>query len=371
MGGEFQVNTYTNGPALPFRRLGRQRQLRRRLDKLRRRTGDSTASLASGTTARQPLGGEFQVNTYTTSNQQLQRSPRTRAATSSSSGSSDSQDGSGSASSASGTTATGTPGQRVPGQHVHDELPATPRGRLGRERQLRRRLGELLPGRERPGIFGQRYDSGGNPVGGEFQVNTYTTYSPGPPCCRLGRDGNFVVVWQQPVPGWSELRRLRPAVRQQREPGRQRVPVNTYTTGLSVQGLGRLGRERQLRRRLGKLIPGRERYGVFGQRFSAGCEASVQVEGDVHTPGSMLAVQVHIAHHRPKTVTVPWELRLIDASGQLIGKRTTEPHTFEPGDVVDKDVQFRLPDDLASGTYTLSWQSAGWQARRGRRRPSE
>jgi hypothetical protein len=91
----------------------------------------------------------------------------------------------------------------------------------------------------------------------------------------------------------------------------------------------------------------------WGGEFSMGCKASVQVRGDVHTPGTTLPVHVHLAHYRPQTVTVPWELRLIDANGQPIVKHTTQPHTFEPGDVVDRDVEFRLPDDLAAGTYTL------------------
>jgi hypothetical protein len=79
----------------------------------------------------------------------------------------------------------------------------------------------------------------------------------------------------------------------------------------------------------------------------------------------MLAVQVHIAHHRPKTVTVPWELRLTDASGQRIARRTTAPHTFEPGDVVDRSVEFRLPDDLAAGTYTLELGISGMAGTKG------
>lgn len=88
-------------------------------------------------------------------------------------------------------------------------------------------------------------------------------------------------------------------------------------------------------------------------RVTVPCEASLEVQGEVHTPGSMLAVQVHIAHHRPRTVTVPWEMRLLDTTGQVIAKHTTAPQTFEPGDVVDREVQFQLRNDLASGTYTL------------------
>jgi len=62
---------------------------------------------------------------------------------------------------------------------------------------------------------------------------------------------------------------------------------------------------------------------------------------------------------------VPWELRLIDANGQGIVKHTTEPHTFEPGDVVDRDVEFRLPDDLAAGTYTLGLAIKGMAGTKG------
>jgi len=97
----------------------------------------------------------------------------------------------------------------------------------------------------------------------------------------------------------------------------------------------------------------------LGISILAGCEASLHVQGDVHTPGSTLPVSIHIAHHRPNTVTVPWEIRLIDASGRMVTKHTTEPHTFEPGDVVDRDVEFRLPNDLASGTYTLELAISG------------
>lgn len=62
---------------------------------------------------------------------------------------------------------------------------------------------------------------------------------------------------------------------------------------------------------------------------------------------------------------MPWELRLLDANGQRIVKHTTKPHTFEPGDVVDRSVEFRLPDDLAAGTYTLELAISGMAGTKG------
>jgi hypothetical protein len=151
------------------------------------------------------------------------------------------------------------------------------------------------------GVFGQRYDSSGNPVGSNFRVNTYTTFQQQAAAVASDASGNFVVVWES-WDGWG-----------------------------------------------GK-------SGVFGQRFSAACEASVQVKGasqDFYTPGSTLPIRIHIAHKRPETVTVPWELSLIAASGWVVAERVTPPHTFEPGDVVDKDLALTLPEHLEEGTYTL------------------
>jgi hypothetical protein len=46
------------------------------------------------------------------------------------------------------------------------------------------------------GIFGQRYDSSGAPVGPEFRVNTFTTNYQRRPSLAADASGNFVVVWQ-------------------------------------------------------------------------------------------------------------------------------------------------------------------------------
>ena len=46
------------------------------------------------------------------------------------------------------------------------------------------------------GVFGQRFDSGGVPRGAEFRVNSYTTGWQYHPSVSSDADGNFVVVWQ-------------------------------------------------------------------------------------------------------------------------------------------------------------------------------
>jgi hypothetical protein len=46
------------------------------------------------------------------------------------------------------------------------------------------------------GVFGQRYSSSGAPVGPEFRVNTYTTDRQSEPSVAADSGGSFVVVWQ-------------------------------------------------------------------------------------------------------------------------------------------------------------------------------
>ena len=45
------------------------------------------------------------------------------------------------------------------------------------------------------GVFGQRYNSAGATIGGEFQVNTYTTGDQYFPSVAMDANGNFVVAW--------------------------------------------------------------------------------------------------------------------------------------------------------------------------------
>ncbi len=45
-------------------------------------------------------------------------------------------------------------------------------------------------------VHGQRFASDGTPLGSEFQINTYTTDEQENPSVAAGADGDFVVVWQ-------------------------------------------------------------------------------------------------------------------------------------------------------------------------------
>lgn len=82
------------------------------------------------------------------------------------------------------------------------------------------------------GVFGQRFDAAGNPAGSEFQVNTYTTANQSFPVVAADSQGYFVVAWQ----GGSTGTDTGAAVKAQRyDPSGAALggefQVNSYTTG--------------------------------------------------------------------------------------------------------------------------------------------
>jgi hypothetical protein len=60
------------------------------------------------------------------------------------------------------------------------------------------------------GVFAQRYEGSGVALGGEFQVNSYTTYGQGDPAVAAAPNGNVVVVWRGFGPGdtWGVFGRV-------------------------------------------------------------------------------------------------------------------------------------------------------------------
>ena len=206
VGSEFQINTYTTSDQVTSRwpprgRSGRERELRRRLARAMARTAAATGSSASATTARARRWGASSASTPT--RPATKRTPpwrRTRAGTSSSSGTAMARTARLGIFGQRYDSAGGRPGERVPRQLVHDwtsSVPPSPPTRAGTSSSS----GRAWTRTAADGIFGQRYDSAGVPLGGEFRVNSYTTRHQVDPSVASDASGNFVVVWQEHWPG--------------------------------------------------------------------------------------------------------------------------------------------------------------------------
>jgi hypothetical protein len=108
------------------------------------------------------------------------------------------------------------------------------------------------------GVFARRFAASGSLLGDEFQVNTYTTSSQGLPAVATDPSGRFVVAWQSLSQDGSILgifaQRYDPAG----TPIGTEFRVNTHTTN-SVFAFGGGRRGRQLRGGVAWLRPGRRR----------------------------------------------------------------------------------------------------------------
>ena len=84
------------------------------------------------------------------------------------------------------------------------------------------------------GIFGQRYDFLGTPVGADFQVNTYTPYQDLSPSVAAAGDGSFVVAWENysVYPQYASMVRARRYDSAGAALGSDFV-VNSYTTWMA------------------------------------------------------------------------------------------------------------------------------------------
>jgi hypothetical protein len=85
------------------------------------------------------------------------------------------------------------------------------------------------------GIFGQRYSSSGAPLGGEFRVNTYTAWDQEDPSVASDPDGNFVVTWHSMgIEGYIYLDVFAQRYSSSGDPLGGQYRVNTYTTNNQI-----------------------------------------------------------------------------------------------------------------------------------------
>jgi len=81
------------------------------------------------------------------------------------------------------------------------------------------------------GVYAQMYDSSGNTVGSEFQVNTYTSNHQSVPSVAMDSNGNFVIAWSSLYQDGSDRGVYAQRYDSSGNPVGSEFQVNTYTTG--------------------------------------------------------------------------------------------------------------------------------------------
>lgn len=134
------------------------------------------------------------------------------------------------------------------------------------------------------GVFGQRFDSTGAPLGSEFQVNSVTTDDQRWPAVAADDTGDFVVVWVRSGQGYTSYDIFGRRFDALANPQGTEFQVNTYTT--SVQHLPAVARvgSGEFIVVWESLLQDGSSLGIFGQRFSsAGSPAGSEFQVNSYT----------------------------------------------------------------------------------------
>jgi hypothetical protein len=137
------------------------------------------------------------------------------------------------------------------------------------------------------GVFGQRFDALGNTVGGEFQVNTFTSSRQYSPSVEMDPSGGFVVAWSSfgsDGQHWSVSAQRYNAAG---VPQGGEFVVNTYTTyAQSAPSVATDGSGRFVIAWTGVNNQDGDSGGVFGQRYDAsGVRAGGEFRINTYTTG--------------------------------------------------------------------------------------
>jgi hypothetical protein len=214
------------------------------------------------------------------------------------------------------------------------------------------------------GISARRFDTGGNPLGPEFVVNTYTTGDQYQPAVAADHNGNFVVIW-------SSFRQLAPLGsdvfgRLYDSSGTARgaeFQVNTHTADyqftlgqtVAMSGSGDFVVVWTSNDEDG------DGAGIFAQRYdAAGNKLGGEFEVNTHTTGAQQypVVSVNDAHQ----FVVAWEsygqdgddegvvARLYDANGTAVGGEiAVNSHTTGAQELPSVGID-------GSGNFVVVWQ---------------
>ncbi len=274
-----------------------------------------------------PLGGDFQVNTYTTNYQSLASVAMSRRGDfvvvwqSGSYNDPAPQDGSGYGVFGRQFAASGTPlgdefqvNSHTTGNQTLPSVASAADGDFTVVWQSRDGINF--------GIFGQRFDADGQPRGAEFRVNSYTPFTQSHPSISAASDGDFVVAWT----GSSGQDGSFSGVFGQRfgKHAQRRGPefrINSYTQGSQSGPCVASTADGDFVVTWTSNLQDGSATGVFGQAFgAAGARRGPEFQVNAYTTGRQSGPCV--AAYASGDFVVTWESYLQDGSfGGIFGRR--------------------------------------------------
>jgi hypothetical protein len=214
-------------------------------------------------------------------------------------------------------------------------------------------------------IYGRRYDSSGAPLGGVFQVNSYTTSGRDFPSVATDAAGNFVVVWRGPQDGsgWGVFgQRFNSAG----EAVGGEFQVNSFTTGNQERPSVTFAGANQFVVVWESTGQDGDGEGVFGQRFD-GAGNALGAEFLVNSYTTSGQLRASIAGDASGNFVVVWDSRgqegsstgifgqRFDATGQALGSE------FQANSYTTSTQTTPSVASDAAGNFVVTWESTSNQ----------
>jgi hypothetical protein len=165
------------------------------------------------------------------------------------------------------------------------------------------------------GVFGQRFDPSGTKVGAEFRVNTFTTDGQFAPSVAMTPAGEFVVVWEsesQDGDGSGVFGRLYDRLGAAQGP---EFAVNSYTTNdqrAPSVGMDRAGNFVVAFQSDGPDLSG---FGIWAHRFNASGESVGGPDFELNSYMTGNQTEPSVSVDRQGGFTVSWRSELQDGAG--------------------------------------------------------
>ena len=174
------------------------------------------------------------------------------------------------------------------------------------------------------GVFGQRYDSSGAPLGSEFRVNTYVTNHQNIASVAVDPVGNFVIGWYSHGQDGSGYGAFAQRYSVTGAPLGPEFRVNSYTPGLQVGPMVAVHPSGDFVMVWGGYGPGGTNRDVFGQRYaSSGAALGPEFRVNSTTTQDQMVFFRAVASD-PGGFVVVWESYAQDGSNYgIFGQRFT------------------------------------------------
>ena len=189
------------------------------------------------------------------------------------------------------------------------------------------------PGPPGPGIFGQRFNFSGTPLGPQFRVETYTTGLQAAPAVAVSYNGEFMVVWHSDGQDGSDLGVFGQRFSSGGMPIGPEFRANTYTTGR--QGFPTVAGNSNFLVAWSSEGQDGSADGVFAQTYVNGVPFGPEARINTYTTGSQAAP--FVVSSPGNNFVVVWQSDGQDGSGY--GVYGQFDHTFTPVELMTVGVE--------------------------------